>query len=516
MKKIPVILILLAMVIGIVGCNIENGPTEINANKGSFEIYLATTESVRQFGYYDYERLAIAETPSLTGEDIRKYYWDSHVIEVNGSFLEKLFSNGSTEYSDYIIDSNGFRSYQKGGSRFLESAQYMAFVVVVDGEKIYSGTFTGSKAMPAEGETIILGDIADDRFQIKFNSDGLDVRNQDAVYEYFDREGKISYEPVQDSSSMIEDLEMQLETSKREYKELEERLNEILENGANGTSDEKELQALVEWQRARLDLYIIETQEGERHKIFCDLLNGLDPSKIESMTIAADYFRQTAGSDFYVNDRMFNVLEEFYDVIIAGIPFNYDMGNINEEFIVKARAAGINVDISNGFIEATLIPSYLRANFELFLSDILNEYLILRDTELSMILDSDHITAADDENLYIEIDQVAQLVYEWKKFSDTYPNSYPYNIKARLKAEEYMGIYIGKVGFAVSPLYDSVSLELFAQAKASYLRFLNEYKDSAYYRLIADLFIILESRGFKLDSDVLNFIENADFKQYGY
>lgn len=515
MKKILAVLISISIIMAISGCA-NNEISEEETETKTFEIYLAQTESVREYGYYDLDNLILQEKPVLTGTDIRKYYWNSHTIELTGDFIEKLYQMNKDSYIEFNIDSDGFRSYVKGGSRFLGSAQYMAFVVLVNGERVYSGTFPGSPVMPVEGEALILGDISDDRLQIKFNGEGFDIRNQDAVFNYFNDENKISEELVSESDSTIEDLRKQLEDLKNKNSELESIYNDLLSASGNTTSDEKRLQALVSWQKARLNLYTIETQEGDQHRYFCDLLNRLDPSSIASVRVAADYFRQSAGSDYYFNDRLFNVFEEFYNTVIMGIPLNYTMAEINESFISSAKAAGIEVQISNGYIEASPAPSFLRANFELFLSDILNEYLILKDRELAMILESDHVFAADDENLFISVNQVADLVYSWKNFSDSYPNNYPFNIKARLKAEKYLSIYIGKTEFEQSPIYDNETLELKSEVKESYKQFLNEHKNSSYYPLIADLFIILEGSGFILNTDVNNFIENSDFSLYGF
>jgi|GEM_PF-2004987 len=517
MKKILIILLTIAMILTIPGCRGEEEQNQEQADAAEgFEIYLATTESVREFGYYDHKNLVAEEVPVLTGKDIRNYYWESHIIELNGSFLEKLSKNANPIYESYTIDQMGFRSYQKGGSKMLDSAQYMAFIIVVNGEQIYSGTFPGSTVMPSDDEKLILGDISDDSLRLFYNGDGFDVRNQDAVYDYMKENNKLSTEPSTVNDSVVDDLEDRIESLERENAALLQKYNELLENGQGNSDDTNRLTAVIEWQKARINLYMRETQEGERHREFSDLLGTLDPTRIESLATAADYFRQTAGADVYENDRLFNVFEEFYDTVIRGIPLNYSMADINNEFMENALRAGVSVDISNGDIRASALPSYLKANFELFLSDILNEYLMIREIELSIINQGGDTIVTDDETLFIGIEQLADLVYIWKNFSDSYPNNYPFNIKARLRAEYYMDIYLGIHEIAVSPIYDSESLELISETKESYIRFLNEYRDSAYYRLIADLFIVLEGSGFKLDSDVLNFLQNIDYGIYGF
>lgn len=517
MKRISAMIFAVILILTITACEKTEEPEEISEPDDGFSIYLATNESVREFGYYDTKNLEPDGEPVLTGEDVRIYYWESHSLELKGSFIQEVYGRNDDSFDEYTIDSNGFRSYEKGGSRILGSGQYMAFIVVSEGEKLYSGTFPGSTVMPSGDEPVVLGDVSDNRIQIQFSGEGFDKRNQDMVYGYFKQVGKITDQAAPGTEDMLADFRKQLDELTNEYDELDSKYNALLENGTESPADEATaVETLVKWQKRRLDLYIIETQEGDVHGEYSDLLHELDLSKPESIPVAADYFWQMAGFDVFSNDRMFNVFEELYDTVIDSIPIYYSMTQIDSDFIDKALSVGIEVSIESGEITAVPLSSYLRANFELYLSDVLNEYLLLRDYEQGMANNGEGIYIFDDERIYVSMDDISDIIYRWKMFSDTYPNSYPYNIKARLRAEELLSIYLGKTQLEQSGVYDNENMELTKEAKDSYIRFIKEYRDSAYYDLISELFIVLEASGFRLDGDVLEYLKNIDFGEYGY
>ena len=121
MRKYILTVILFSLVLSMAACTSEKEPVLI---EDTFEIYLATTESVRNYGYYDTEKLILEAEPVITGGDIRHYYWEQHSIELNGSFLGKLHGTDLRSYDYYESGDDGFRHYTTGGSKFLYSGQY--------------------------------------------------------------------------------------------------------------------------------------------------------------------------------------------------------------------------------------------------------------------------------------------------------------------------------------------------------------------------------------------------------
>ncbi|MFO7612454.1 MAG: hypothetical protein R6W99_08255, partial [Clostridia bacterium] len=385
MKRIITVFISLILLISVTGCVENNEPAQAD----TFGIFLATTESVREYGYYDVENLILESTPVITGEDVRSYYWAEHIIEISGSFAEKLFNEDQDpSYETFDVGAYGFRQYKKGGSRLLGTGQYMCFVIVVNGEKIYSGTFPGSPMMPAENEDVVLGDISEERLAIAYNGTGFDIRNSDAVYDYFNTLGKIETITGETGDILVLDLQNRLEASTAKYEKLEQENHSLSQRLANVAALISRRDAIIKWQNNRLVIYMEETQEGAAHEEFSRRLSLLDPTDPGSIGIAADYLRQLAVSSKYENDRMFNVFEEYYDAVIEGIPGYNRIEGIDAEFTALCNANGIIISVEGGYISAAAKPSYLRVNFELLLSEILNEYLIIRDYEAGLLRDS--------------------------------------------------------------------------------------------------------------------------------
>jgi hypothetical protein len=260
---------------------------------------------------------------------------------------------------------------------------------------------------------------------------------------------------------------------------------------------------------------MLETQEHDGHDEFCSLLESLDLTSVESISKAADFFRQSATSSDYVNDRMFNVFEEFYDTVIEGVSLYNRLDEIDEGFINTAYQNGIDVSVEDGRIYAAPRNSYLRANFELFLSDEINEYLTLRDREMAYANNNGAIQVIQGNSLEISMEELADLTYEWRQFATKRPYNFPFNYKAMRKAEKYAGIFIGKITLDSSKLYDSENEKMQDEAKQAYLHFINEYKDSVYYDTIAQLYVLLEENDFIFNTDVREFVKTVNLKDVG-
>lgn len=484
---------------------------EPESSEPSFEIYLATTESVREFGYYDIKNLIPEPEPVLTGNDIRKYFWSSHIVEVNGSFMKKLSETESAEYNSYDIDQNGFRRYLTGGSRILKVNQNMCFIIVVNGEKLYSGTFPGGQVLTTENGSLVLGDISDDRFAIIYTDDGYDLRNNDKVYEYFDNADKLGQMTGEDSSEIVMELQSRLEESDNKYMDLLKQYND-LKLGSDTKKDYRE--ATIEWLKNRLDLYMLETQEGSSYKQFSDGLLEFDLSKVESIGLAADLFRKTAVASTEINDRMFNVFEEFYFVVINGISIYNSIDEIDDEYIDSAANNWITVTKEGRKINAYPLAGKLRENLGVFLSQGLNDYLLLSDLERGLLDSVNSVGYIKEDELAVSIDNVAEFLYLWKKFTVDYPYSYPFNFKAQQKSEKLMDIYIGRNDLIISPLYAAENRIINDAARQSYDKFLTEYIRSPYRRLIQEYYGILNDNGFTFSESVEEYVKNINYENY--
>lgn len=508
MKRISITIFIIIVIFALVSCKAETAP---ETKPDTFEIYLATTESIREFGYYDTENLKLSGVPVLTGDDIRHYYWEQHIIELNGTFMERLAGLDKTEYAEFSTDISGFRQYSMGGSKFLNSGQFMGFIIVVNGEKVYSGTFPSGTTLPSEEELLVLGDISDDMVALVYNGDAFDIRNNDSIYDYFNKAGKLGKMSDEDTDELVQELQNRLEASEKEKNELQVKYDE-LKAGEPTDSDLRD--ATIEWQKNRLLLYMRETQEGPEYEELSDSFLQLDLSKVESISEAADIFRRTAVASTQKNDRMFNVFEELYNVVLDGIPLYYSIDEIDNDFIKKAAENWIIISIDAGKVTAYPMIGMLSENFGVFLSPGLNEYLQILDHERSYAAASGSVEIVKEGKLTIGVGEVSELIYLWKKFTVDYPYSYPFNFKAMDRSEYLMDIYIGRAGLTESPLYDGETLELTEEAKESYEYFLAEYTDSPYYILISDYYGLLQENSFVYAQIVEEYVNSIDYSNY--
>jgi hypothetical protein len=112
MKKIlfAILLILITNLI-LAGCR-ENKETKSN----SFEIFPVKNSSAHDAAMTDIDKLVLEDEPIITLKDITKYYWQEQILITNKEGLcEQL--------------------------RKVTKVSGMPFVVLVNGERIYSGTF---------------------------------------------------------------------------------------------------------------------------------------------------------------------------------------------------------------------------------------------------------------------------------------------------------------------------------------------------------------------------------------
>ncbi|MFO7611159.1 MAG: hypothetical protein R6W99_01550 [Clostridia bacterium] len=159
-------------------------------------------------------------------------------------------------------------------------------------------------------------------------------------------------------------------------------------------------------------------------------------------------------------------------------------------------------------------PSYLRVNFELLLSEILNEYLIIRDYEAGLLRDSGVGAIIGREGLELGMGELADLIDKWGGFFSDYPYTFPFNLKARENAELIMDVFIGRTQQVPSPVYNETDSSLRQEAKEAYLKFLSEYRKSPYFDIIKELYILLESNSFIFNSDVEEFLQRVDYSVY--
>jgi len=388
----------------------------------------------------------------------------------------------------------------------------MGFVIVINGEKIYSGTFPAGPELATMEEKLVLGDIADDKMAILYTSDDFDIRNNDSIYNFFLNSGKLAQMSGEDSIELVNELQERLDDSENKYIELQKQFDEL--SAGIGISEFDYNRATITWLQNRLNLYMLETQEGLNFKKFSESLLELNLSKVESIGEAADIFRQTAVASTEKNDRMFNIFEEMYYVIIDGISTYNSIDEIDDDFIKLAADNWITVYTTEGKINAFPSVGKLRENFGVFLSPQLNEYLLIKDLERGVMDAAEIEDVFYGDELKVELDSVAEFINLWKEYTINYPYTYPFNFKAQMRSEKLIDVYIGKIEFLESPIYEEETMIIKDKARESYELFLEEYTESPYYRLISTFYSVLKDNAFIYSMEVEEFIKNVDYDEY--
>ncbi len=175
MKKIIIVSIILVMFLLInSACSIKNNnkSEQSNSIEASFEIYLVKNLTTADALKKDLDELELEKQPLLTDKNISEYIWDKHQINlIKDDELNK------------ILNEKVYGKVPVSGK---------PFVVVCNGEKIYSGAFWTmlSSLFYPECPTIISDYTDRDFFEISLDSE-KDVRDDKRIYEALKKLGKI-------------------------------------------------------------------------------------------------------------------------------------------------------------------------------------------------------------------------------------------------------------------------------------------------------------------------------------
>ena len=130
----------------------------------------------------DINSLVLEDKPILTDEDILQYDWTNQIIEVTKEYAA----------AKGISDNDWSKRVVSGGSAILNSDSKGAFVVIVNGKRIYSGGFklgVNSSLCPSE---IGIEDISKNKIKIWNLKDNSDPRKYKEVYYFFKEKGKLT------------------------------------------------------------------------------------------------------------------------------------------------------------------------------------------------------------------------------------------------------------------------------------------------------------------------------------
>jgi len=509
-KSIILIISITIIIFSLTSCKKEE---KVVTPKDKFEIYMATFESVKEYGFYDYKNLVLLDKPIITDEDIRAYYWINHEIEVTSTYMDKILREGHTDNSLYM-DKGNYRQYEKGGSKILNSYQYDCFVVVVNGVKIYSGTFPYSPIFSYQQEKLIIGDVSDTSFKIIFKEkDGLDPRNSDAIYNFFKKQGKLRVNDVNNLEGRITELEDNITKLINEKAVLESK-NEVLQNDLKKLKSEKNsYKNSLTWLEDRVYWYMKETTDPEITKHYSDFLLGQDFNDIKSINIAGDVFRKNITINKYDNDRLFNLFETYYYATIKNLENTLVPQDITEKEIHLGIENGIKFSIANNHVNIYPIKGYLKDNYGDFLTGGTNKYLDALDYESNIMNKNNVNTIISNDKISIPLNEFVDIILYWEDYSYNYGFklfSMPFRFKGSEKLLYYFNIYSGKVLLKNSLVYNE-NKKLSDDFHSSYLDTIKRYPDSETGKLITELLDLLTKNGFSRDINIEEFYHKVKF-----
>ena len=216
-----------------------------------------------------------------------------------------------------------------------------------------------------------------------------------------------------------------------------------------------------------------------------------------------------------VNDALFFEYEQNIQAIVEGINDVFQEGPPDEETIEEALENGFLFiecdDYSSYFI---LRPDFLDDTFSLTVSTKVRAFLNLQSRHYQYRADHDFI---ESDTLMVTLDQLAEMIVDWENYIRVYQDAANYDDIVE-NLDYYLKIYIGSIQIENSGMYTLAGKDengetlykLMDEARQSYLKFIENYQDSAACPLIAELYQIYK------DNDFLYSIKVEDFfRAYG-
>jgi len=247
---------------------------------------------------------------------------------------------------------------------------------------------------------------------------------------------------------------------------------------------------------------------------FYDIASQLPLDDVPSAAALLMAYRRLA-LDGPVNDALFFIYEEHMQFICEGINSVFEDEPPDDETINDALENGFlyiqENQYSNYFI---LRPDFLKYTFAETVSARVQAFLNLLTKHYDFRNGYDFI---ENETLMVSFDQLAEMIVDWENYIRVYPDvSNRSDIEVNL--DYYLKIYIGSIQIENSGLYlfegtdenGELLYKLMDEPRQSYIRFIENYSDSAACPLIAELYQIYHDNSFLYSVAVEDF-----FRAYG-
>ena len=216
-----------------------------------------------------------------------------------------------------------------------------------------------------------------------------------------------------------------------------------------------------------------------------------------------------------VNDALFFSYEEYMQFVCEGLNSVYE-----EE---PPDDATVNDALENGFLFISdddysayfiLRPDFLKDTFTETVSARVQAYLNLTSKHYNFHNGYDFI---EKETLMVTLDQLAEMIVDWENYINVYPDV-TNRSDIEMNLDYYLKIYIGSIQIENSGLYmlagtdenGEALYKLMDEPRQSYMKFVENYPDSAACPLISELYQVYSDNNFLYSVNVEDF-----FRKYG-
>ncbi|MCL2059588.1 MAG: hypothetical protein FWH01_11140 [Oscillospiraceae bacterium] len=213
-----------------------------------------------------------------------------------------------------------------------------------------------------------------------------------------------------------------------------------------------------------------------------------------------------------VNDALFFAYEEYMQFVCEGLNSEYEEEPPDDGTINNALENGFlyieDNDYSAYFI---LRPDFLKDTFAETVSARVQAFLNLLSKHYNFRSGYDFI---EGERLMVTLDQLAEMIVDWENYIRVYPDV-TNRSDIEMNLDYYLKIYIGSIQIDRSGLYvlactdenGEALYKLMDEPRQSYIKFVENYQDSAACPLIAELYHIYSENNFLYSIEVEEFFK---------
>lgn len=231
----------------------------------------------------------------------------------------------------------------------------------------------------------------------------------------------------------------------------------------------------------------------------------LNPENLRSIELAEEMYKQYVTDDKITNDNLFRVFRDFYNKVIGCCHDYYWRGGmpVSEEILTKSGLRTNHSESGEFFAED---PSYLPANFASTLSEGLQEFLKIRQTEFEQ---AGRTYLVEDAALTITWDQLSDRIVDWQNYLDKYPD-YPGKKEVEGYISFYLDLYLLNFGLDNTPMF--INGVLTDEVRMSYERFIEKYHGTKYHGIVKEYYNLLKKHDFIITEEAKSYLADNGIK----